>query len=439
MRGPADLQRRFYDMLMESQYWPADRLRDYQRSQLAQLLRHAKTQVPFYATRLDAVLKPNGDIDWDRWNEIPIVNRRDLIDHRAAMQASRLMVGHGPVRTFETSGSTGLPIEVNNTSIAIIADNGTRWRAQRRHQLDWSAVLVSRLGQRPIAEDPPNGTDAGAWGPPWEETARHGRLVTITRERPTADVLDVLERYRAKYLIAAPNMVHVNAIEAEQLGRATRISAVLTQGAAVHGDDRDICRRVFGADIIELYSSKEGGQMAHPCEHGRLHVNSECCLVELVDDDDQPVPAGVLGHVVVTPFFQTAQPRIRYRQGDLAIAGEGCPCGRHSPVLVGVVGRTNGIFRHPDGRAISQQLPLSTKEQLQAEFWQLAQIGPNDYEMRYVPKDRSAFGDEAATERDFRRVYFADASLRFVRVDELPQMRIGKLAEYVNEWKTPTV
>jgi phenylacetate-CoA ligase len=74
-----------FDMLMESQFWSADQMRDYQRSQLAQLLRHAKAHVPFYKTRLDCVLRKDGSIDWDRWEEIPIVTRADLRDRGGEM------------------------------------------------------------------------------------------------------------------------------------------------------------------------------------------------------------------------------------------------------------------------------------------------------------------------------------------------------------------
>jgi len=77
-----DLQRQFYEMLMESQWWSHEALVDYQRSQLAQLLRHAKTNVPFYQSRLDAVVDDHGDINWDRWSQIPIVRRLDLQDVR---------------------------------------------------------------------------------------------------------------------------------------------------------------------------------------------------------------------------------------------------------------------------------------------------------------------------------------------------------------------
>ena len=82
MDSTPSLRQRIYEMLMESQYWPPEQMLAYQRSQLAQLLRHAKATVPFYKTRLDPVFKKNGEIDWDRWHEIPIVTRADLRDRR---------------------------------------------------------------------------------------------------------------------------------------------------------------------------------------------------------------------------------------------------------------------------------------------------------------------------------------------------------------------
>jgi phenylacetate-CoA ligase len=64
------LRQRIYEMLMESQYWPPEQMLEFQRSQLTQLLHHAKATVPFYKTRLDAVFKESGKVDWNRWHEI---------------------------------------------------------------------------------------------------------------------------------------------------------------------------------------------------------------------------------------------------------------------------------------------------------------------------------------------------------------------------------
>ena len=83
MDSTPSLRQRIYEMLMESQFWPPAKMLEFQRSQLAQLLRHAKATVPFYKTRLDPLFEKNDDINWDRWHEIPIVTRADLRDQPA--------------------------------------------------------------------------------------------------------------------------------------------------------------------------------------------------------------------------------------------------------------------------------------------------------------------------------------------------------------------
>ena len=121
MDNPLSLTQRIYEMLMESQFWPPEQMLVYQRGQLAQLLRHAKATVPFYKTRLDVVFKKNGEIDWDRWQEIPIVTRADLRDRREQMLTTALPPGHGPTKTFHSSGSSGVPVSVEVTKLATLA------------------------------------------------------------------------------------------------------------------------------------------------------------------------------------------------------------------------------------------------------------------------------------------------------------------------------
>ena len=76
---------------------------------------------PFYKSRLDVVFKKNGEIDWDRWQEIPIVTRADLRDRREQMLTTALPPGHGPTKTFHSSGSSGVPISVEVTQLATLA------------------------------------------------------------------------------------------------------------------------------------------------------------------------------------------------------------------------------------------------------------------------------------------------------------------------------
>ncbi len=434
MRSAADLQHQFHQMVRDSQFWPRKQMRDYQRNQLEQLIRHARATTPFYETRLDMLFDRRGDIDWKRWKDVPIVRRADMVQHREAMQARQLPPGHGPTAVMHTSGSTGQPLAVTVNALGAMPANAFRWRMHEWLGLDWSKTMLSRLGDGDHDQRHPDGEMQGPWGPPWGQGAAAGRLVTVSRLFDTATVHRHYRALGASYFNAGPNMAHINALDAERLALDWQIEAILVQGNVVRPADREACRRVFGAELIEHYSSKEAGQLAHPCPHGALHINAEGCLVEVLDEAGEPCHSGQTGRVVVTPFFQTAQPLIRYEQGDWATVGT-CSCGRHLPVLAAVAGRSIAIFRHPDGRSVANLMPDETTSLLGSRYWQLAQTGPNEYELRYVPVDAGQPGDEAAVTALFRSTYFEDATLRFVRTSDIPPASGGKLVEYLNEWE----
>lgn len=428
-----DLQRRFFEMLMESQYWSREALRDYQVTQLGHLLRHAKATTPFYQQRLDTVLRSDGDIAWNRWNEIPIVRRTDVSSQRAAMQASSLPAGHGPTGVSETSGSTGLPITITVTTLLTLANAALGWRAHRWHDLDWSRPYCSRQFSTPGVGAYPQGTLLGTWGPPWESAAT-GQAWALDRQVPLADVLEFVARRGCIYFNTGPKPSHALALESERIGlRDVHLDAFLTQGERCDPEDRAAIARAFGAKVVELYSSKEAGYIALPCQLGILHVNEESVFVEIIDESGQPCGAGQSGRMVVTPFFQTAQPLIRYEQGDIAEFGAPCACGRHSRTLKAVLGRSYAMFRHPDGRAISRFMPSAGRTALNCSLWQIAQIGSLDFEVRYIPLNPEIGADEATFVSLFREIYFDDARVTFCRVTGIPPTKSGKYAEYVYE------
>jgi len=431
---PQELQRAFYDMLMESQFWSPQQLVDYQRGQLAQLLRHSKTNVPFYEKRLDPVFTASGDIDWDRWSEIPIVTRADMANHRDAMLAAERPKGHGTVGSIASSGSTGQPISITNNRLTTLAANANRWRAHRWHGFDWSATYTARHGADFRAAYP-HGFERGSWGPPWDPEAQRGRVLELHSDASMSDNVEFLRRTGSRYYSTGPKTLHALALEVERLGVDLSLHYVLSHGERLDETDKAACARILGARTLEHYSSKEGGQMAYPCEVGNgLHVSAESVLLEIVDAQGHAVPSGTSGRVVVTPFVSTAQPLIRYDQGDIASFGPPCRCGRHLPVLARVEGRAFAMFTHPDGRAIATMYNNAARDMLRCTFWQVAQIGPRQFEVRYVPRDWNVRGDHDTAAAIFRENFFADAEVQFVRVREIALTSAGKYLEYVNEW-----
>ena len=433
MSTDGGLLRKYYDMLMESQFWPADALRDHQRSQLAQLLRHAKMNAPFYQTRLNAVLKPNGDIDWDKWGEIPIVKRQDMVEHRETMLATNVPPGHGQAQDYTTSGSTGVPITVRANGIATLAGRAAEYRAFNWHGIDFSQVLC-RIVNDPSAPRWPDGHHGGPWGPPWAYGTSAGRTVAISMFDSYEHILDFIQRSEGQYLISSSTTGYALALEAERLNVDLKLDRLFTTGSTPTEPEREALARIFGAKLLQRYASKEANAIGHSCPTGdRFHVHAENILVEVLRPDGEPCQPGETGTVVVTPFFSTHQPLIRYEQGDLATVGAKCSCGRTLPVLDGIAGRVSHVFRFPDGTTTYRRLPESLREELGARVWQIAQVDPLRIELRYEPHDAAVSGNEAPVIAFMRTLYPADVELVIRRVDKVPLTKAGKLMEYVYE------
>lgn len=434
MTDAASLEQRFLAMLMESQYWTPAEMQAHQRRELGHLLVHARTKVPFYQDRLDAVFRPDGSIDWDRWGELPIVTRKDLTERGDDLRATEIPEGHGGAVTSRTSGTSGKPVTVYSTQLAGIALRSNRFRAYHWHGIDWGKLSVSVFGEDPDEAAWPHGTVMGPWGPSWDSRTSLGQILRINRLTPYDRIVEFLERKRPAYLATGPKIGLAIALEAERLKAHVQLEAFLPQGANVGQLEHVTLKRAFGARTAELYSSKEAGQIAHGCpDEPGLHVNAESVLVEILDDHGKPCPPWQPGRVVVTPLYNTAQPLIRYAQGDTAQWLEPCPCGRHLPRIAGVIGRSTLLFHHPDGRMRSAFVPPGDRAILKCREWQIAQTGPHRFEVRYVPLDWNEPGDEARMTAKLRQVYFDDAEIGFVRARELPS-RGGKTIEYVHEW-----
>jgi phenylacetate-CoA ligase len=140
------MQQTIYDMLMKSQFWTRSQLVDYQHTQLSQLLQHAKEKVPFYKERLSVVLSKNGSFNWDRWQDLPILTRKDLVEHRETMQATELPEGYGaPVERW-SSGTTGVPVTITVNGLAgIAAIAGTMLIGRSPPAITPLPVLAKRL------------------------------------------------------------------------------------------------------------------------------------------------------------------------------------------------------------------------------------------------------------------------------------------------------
>lgn len=99
--------------------------------------------------------------------------------------------------------------------------------------------------------------------------------------------------------------------------------------------------------LFATYSSTEMSATFSECQYGcGGHIHPELIIVEIVDDNNNPVPDGQIGEIVVTTLGVEAMPLLRFRTGDMAAKiTEKCKCGRNSFRLTPIVGRKNNMIK----------------------------------------------------------------------------------------------
>jgi phenylacetate-coenzyme A ligase PaaK-like adenylate-forming protein len=125
---------------------------------------------------------------------------------------------------------------------------------------------------------------------------------------------------------------------------------ILTGGEVLGDDIRGRIVAAFDREPFDGYGTTEVGVVAVECDrHAGLHVFEDQVLIEIVDDDYRPVPAGRPGtRLLVTNLLNRTQPLIRYELNDLVTASpEPCACGRPFPLLKKIEGRSDDILELP--------------------------------------------------------------------------------------------
>jgi phenylacetate-CoA ligase len=331
--------------LEQTQWWPPERLAALRLERLRGLLAHAAKHVPYYRAVFARIGFEPGDVrslaDLQR---LPLLTKADI---RANTDALKSETATALARS-NTGGSSGEPLVFFVGKERVSHDVAAKWRVTRWWGLD--------IGDPEIV----------VWGSPIELGAQdrlralRDRLLR-TELLPAFEMSEAnLERYvrrirraRPKMLFGYPSAISFIARHAEKRGirmddLGIRVAFVTAERLYDH--QRDAIARVFGCPVANGYGGRDAGFVAHQCPEGALHITAEDLIVEVIDEQGQPLPAGAAGELVVTHLASRDFPFIRYRTGDVGVLGkEGCLCGRGLPVLREIQGRTTDFVVAQDG------------------------------------------------------------------------------------------
>ncbi len=113
-------------------------------------------------------------------------------------------------------------------------------------------------------------------------------------------------------------------------------------------DDKTLLEKHLGVPIVNEYGSAELSLIAFNNSNEEWLVNTEDLFIEILDENDHPLPYGKEGRIVVTSLYNLAHPFIRYDLGDIGSLYENSTLDK--PILKKVTGRTSDIAILPSGK-----------------------------------------------------------------------------------------
>ena len=413
--------------LERTQWFAPARIEELQRRQLATTARWFAARSAPFADRLRRAGLEAADLGVaGALAALPVLEREELQALGDALFVEP-PPRHGPAHEASSSGSTGRRVTVRKTRVTGAFFNALTLRDYLSRDIDlrWRIAVV-RLCE---SDDRPT------WGAPLEQLHETGPMRLVAIRQPVDVVAEQVRQFRPDFVLSYARM----AAELHAAGALEGVRCLQTISEVVPAGLPDALA-ADGIDTWDLYSCEEAGLLASECpdRRGTYHVAAESVLVEVVDDDGTPVPAGETGRVVVTDLHNLATPLVRYAVGDLGTAGaEACPCGRGAPTLGAIVGRERNLLVNRDGR---RRWPTFGKLDLRpcgVSQVQLVQREPGTVIARVVMATTAEGPVRDRILDELRRSAGDDVDFVIEAVDHIARSASGKFEDFRSELPPP--
>lgn len=288
----------------------------------------------------------NASSDFDSWEKLPVLTKKNL----QVPLKQRLSEGfqRKDIYINKTSGSSGDPF--------IFAKD------KYSHALTWASNIY-RFGWYGI--DFNHSLQARFYGIPLDfigyKKERFKDLLAHRFRFPVFDLSDkilegFLKHFRIKqfdYINGYTSSIVLFAKFLKQKNIILKdicptLKVCMVTSEMLFDDDKVLLEKQFGIPIVNEYGASELDLIAFQNPQDEWQVNAETLFVEILDDENNVLPYGKEGRVVITSLFNKAHPFIRYDIGDIGILDEKSTLKK--PLLKKLLGRTNDVAELPSGK-----------------------------------------------------------------------------------------
>jgi putative adenylate-forming enzyme len=414
--------------------WTRDEVRGHQAKRLAELRGFAASNSPFYRelhrgledaplASLPVVTKA---ILMERFDDLVTDRAVHLADVESYLETAAASDRfRGRYRVAATGGTTG-------RRGVFLADphEWTQVLASYGRAYEWAGLaagLRNRVRMAVISSRNPShqsaivgATVASRWIP----------TLRLDASQPIEDVVAALNAFQPDALVGYASMLRV--LATEQAARRLRMTprAVMSASEVLTADTRARIDAAFGVAATNVYAATETAGIASECRLGRMHRYDDLVITEIVDADNQPVPAGVFGSkLLVTVLFSRTQPLIRYELSDRVMAlEERCPDGSPFDLLGAIEGRQEDVLTL-GGHVVRPNVFHNALERLPVAGWQVVEHGGRLSVLLASPmSDIDPAVVRAGVTKALEQVGVHDPAIEVSIVDEIPHTALGKAA-----------
>ena len=432
--------KQFRDIFERTESLSADRLRDYQIANLDVLCRHARAHVPFYRDRLAPVFDSQDRFRIENWDNIPLLSRADVLTHFEALKSDTLPQNHGETSICHSSGSSGQPIRVLQTTLNETAFGSTTDRIARWHTWDprgRSGTITDRGPRIGVSKDGERSTFAD---PFCQAMGIEGCSRMLSSRVPLDWQADWLDAFQPQFLRIYPANLRLLLDDYDRSGRSTPTSpTIMTAGEACPDDLRVRCENLFAAKHINVYGAREIGRIAIQAPNSRALVcMDELVKAEIIDADGRGLGDGETGDLVFTPVLNFAMPLIRYAIGDRGCFAAPDQFLPHT-MFETIAGRSRAYFTKPDGTRFWPGLsPSNFYGILGTSDYQVVQSEPRKIEIHFVPCLKAVTESDRRDMQNCAMEAFGDVfEIALVERQAIPFLPNGKRPDFINRLETP--
>lgn len=313
-------------------------LTELSHKRIGTMLQHAVTNIPFYRSPAFASKGDNANT-WLK--QFPVVRKKDIKGRHEDFvdPSSKNLI------PYESSGSSGIQGKVfmNKQEQGIIRAIMVLWWEWAGYQLGNPLVQTGMTPNRGVLKSLK------------DFLLRTEYFVAFgLDEKIVSDALHGFLKSKPQHLAGYASSLYLFGKIAKQKGIPVKLDSVISWGDKMFPHYRSAIESAFATKVYDTYACNEGLMIAAQHDLEYYYIMSPHVHVEIVDKNDQEVPDGELGYVVVTRLDNFSMPLIRYYNGDLAIKlpREKYPEHRKFkfPLLEKIIGRDTDIVFTSSGK-----------------------------------------------------------------------------------------